>query len=150
MQNLNVEQLINNGSFEQITEYASRLWNGDETVKKDRAASFALWQKAYQLKPDDNLTARRMGSCYRYGYGTKENDDIALSYYLQGANRNDTFSQYFVGLTLKEKKDPQCVHWFEKACNNGDMDSAAELGCFYMSGTFVSKDVKALSITIKG
>ena len=141
MQNLNVEQLINNGSFEQITEYASRLWNGDETVKKDRAASFALWQKAYQLKPDDNLTARRMGSCYRYGYGTKENDDIALSYYLQGANRNDTFSQYFVGLTLKEKKDPQCVHWFEKACNNGDMDSAAELGCFYMSGTFVSKDV---------
>lgn len=135
-----VEQTIATNDFDKIVELAGRLWSGDQTVEKDRALSLPLWEKAYSLNPNDNLVCRRMGSCYRYGYGTEENDNIALPYYMQAALRDDTFSQYFVGLTLEEKKDPSCIEWFEKACNNGDADSAYELANIYYSGVYVQKD----------
>lgn len=139
---MTIEELKINASkndFDAIKELATRMWIGDG-VKKDQNATFELWKKAYELNPLDNLVAKRMGSCYRFGHGVQVDNTVAKKYYLEAANRGDSASQYFLGKIFEENNDSKCIEWYEKALSNGDIDSAVILATIYLEGKLIDKN----------
>lgn len=141
---MNIEELKINvlkNDFDSIKELATRMWTGDGIIK-NQDATFELWKKAYELNPNDNLVARRMGSCYRFGHGVQTDNNIAKKYYLEAATREDSASQYFLGKILEENNDVECIVWYEKALLNGDIDSAVVLASIYLEGKLINKNVE--------
>lgn len=141
---MNIEELKINAlknDFDSIKELATRMWTGDGIIK-NQDATFELWKKAYELNPNDNLVARRMGSCYRFGYGVQADNNIAKKYYLEAATREDSTSQYFLGKILEENNDVECIEWYEKALLNGDIDSAVILASIYLEGKLINKNIE--------
>jgi TPR repeat protein len=73
--------------------------------------------------------------------------DSAIKWFEIAANKGIARAQNELGALLeaeKESKDSiqKSIYWYEKACENGNLDAAFTLACFYLEGKNVVQDLE--------
>lgn len=93
----------------------------------------------------------RLGRCYDKGYGVREDDKLAFSWYMKAAAQGHAKSQYQVGKCYKngegvEKNRVKAFQYFEKAAKQDNGKAQLALGKCYLKGKGVAADrAKAIS-----
>ncbi|MBI2787025.1 MAG: SEL1-like repeat protein [Legionella longbeachae] len=84
-----------------------------------------------------------LGRIYLYGYGQLKNNQLAVRYFTQAAQKGYLPAiQLIAKYTLLHEKDPQqALEWFKKAADAGDVDAQMYTAAAYMYGVGVKKNV---------
>lgn len=73
-----------------------------------------------------------LGYCHEYGYGTPQNLEKAIEYYLLAANRGDKVAAYNLGECYElgkgvEQDLDKALEWYRIAAERGDEDAQKEV-----------------------
>lgn len=87
----------------------------------------------------------RLGRCYDKGYGVREDDKLAFSWYMKAAAQGHAKSQYQVGKCYKNgegvtKDRTKAFQYFEKAAKQDNADAQLALGKCFLKGKGVAAD----------
>jgi enhanced entry protein EnhC len=82
-----------------------------------------------------------LGRIYLYGYGQLKNNQLAIRYFTQSAQKGYLPSiQFMARYVLLHDKDPQqALDWFKKAADAGDVDAQMYTAAAYMYGLGVKQ-----------
>lgn len=83
-----------------------------------------------------------LGRIYLYGYGQLKNNQLAVRYFTQSAQKGYLPAiQFMAKYSLLHEKDPQqALFWFKKAADAGDVDAQMFTAAAYMYGVGVKKN----------
>jgi hypothetical protein len=108
------------------------------------------YEKAFNLFIDASkkghiLAQLFVGRCYKRGYGTKKDEDLAFIYYERVADKNYAIGQLEIGYCYgneigTEQSSEDAFYWYEIAANNGNIIAMYNLGTYYEDGIGVEKD----------
>lgn len=132
-------QRADSGDLEAIMEVAELYFSGQEGYDK-RGEAFALYTKALAIDPENATAINRIGTCYINGYGVDQDGDIAMTFYRRAAEMGSSAAQYNLADGLRDAGDPECLTWFQKAYENGDVDAPYEIALIYKAGSIVPRD----------
>ena len=84
-----------------------------------------------------------LGRLYLYGYGQLKNNDIAMRYFLQSAEKGYLPSIQLIAKysLLRDKNPEQAIRWFKQAASMGDVEAQMFLASAYLYGVGVKKNV---------
>ena len=111
--------LSNTNDIEELLTLASDYYNGKYGDDKQSYA-YALYQKALEIDPENARAINGVGRCYDSGTGIEKNEDTANTMFRRAAERNNAAAEWNLAKNLRDRNDPECVEWFEKACEHGD------------------------------
>jgi TPR repeat protein len=96
-------------------------------VAPDQAIALEWYKKA--TKQDDRLGDWVLGRAYLVGMGTPRDLNLATAALRKGANQDDPFAEYLLGLVQKERGQyGEAADWFRKAAMQGLPQAQYQLG----------------------
>jgi len=100
-----------------------------------------------QKGADKNFAPSKMaiGVLYTVGYGVKQDDRIAMEWFIKAAEQDDSEAERNIGLSydygnVVQKDKQKAISWFLRAANHGNRDAQDRLGQHYEHGDGVSQD----------
>ena len=106
----------------------------------EKEAFELLFENAKDGNPE---IINRLALCYSNGRGVEPNENLAIEWWEQAAEKGFVYAQYNLGFTFYYMGDyEQSVKWFEKAAEQGLPDSQYYLGICYANGYSVEKDIE--------
>lgn len=128
-----------NGSIESIIIVAKLYYDNNEG-EENRGEAAKWYQKALDIDQNEVRALNGLGNCYYNGIGVECDHSKALGYYRKAAELGYVNSQYNLANELKENNDPECIEWFEKAYDQGDIDAPYDLAWIYKDGKLAPQD----------
>ena len=135
----------NQGNAEARTSLAYLFLEG-LGVPKDESKAYRLFRSAASAGNVNSMF--QLGVCYEFGVGTKTNPAKAAEWYSKGSEAGDAFATERLAFVYSqgfEGNPPDLVKAFElflDAAMNGVTTAMYTVGCCYLRGTGVEKDVE--------
>lgn len=112
----------------------------EEDGKENQGKAFELFSKALEIAPNNVKAINNIANCYNNGVGVDENKQKAMELYREAAETGYANSQYNLANELRRQENPECLEWYQKAFENGDVDAPYEIARIYYNGKIVPKD----------
>lgn len=112
----------------------------EEDGKENQGKAFELFSKALEIAPNNVKAINNIANCYNNGVGVDENKQKAMELYREAAETGHANSQYNLANELSRQENPECLEWYQKAFENGDVDAPYEIARIYYNGKIVPKD----------
>lgn len=114
----------------------------------DEFSAYRLGNYAKAIEPLMNQSGKNaiadyyLGRIYLYGYDQLRNNQLAIRYFTQSAQKGYLPALQFMGkYTLLHEKDPKAaLVWFKKAADVGDVEAQMFTAAAYMYGLGVKKN----------
>lgn len=103
-----------------------------EQEKQNTLSQEELNQLKLQAEQGDAEAQYNLGVCYIEGYGTEQNTEKAVYWWMKAAEQGDANAQYNLALSYEygfgvEQSYEHAVYWFQKAAEQGLEEASAEL-----------------------
>lgn len=112
--------------------------------KLDNPTEALVW---FKKAADANDVSAQMycAAAYRYGYGTKKNEDMAKRFYIQAAKNGNSIAQYSLAesfLDTRQAANKQLgLIWLNKSVAQGNPVAQTMLADYYFKGNLLSHDL---------
>lgn len=135
--NIDLSHYLNNGCVNGGSTYILELTCESYFLTEEQSIE-TVWGKAQNGDP---IQQYNLGYAYFYGKGVGESLDDTEKWWLLSAKQNCSYAQYSLGLFyLEDRSDIQnAIKWFEKAHENGNIQSAYYLGYIYVTNQFENR-----------
>lgn len=139
------------GDLASIETVAESYFLGKNGFEENNEQALKWYQKALEIDPNNKTALTGLGSIYYEGFGVPVNEDKGIAYYKKAAESGSGTSACRLGDHFKNLRDPQCISWYERAFNCGEVAAAYELSRIYADDGFVATDIaKRLEWLAKG
>lgn len=119
--NKQIVKLANAGNHVALHKVAGWYFEGERGIEQDKAEGIKLYLRAVEAGSPD--AALKIGTCYADGDGVDRDDEKALRYMEQAAERGHFLAYFSIGILLRRRGDVQgAVINFRKAAMSGVCD----------------------------
>lgn len=132
---------MNNRDLYNTIILALEYYDG-EHGEDNRGKAFELFQNVLKEDPDNTYAINNLGNCYINGIGTEADLKKAQRLYRKAAEKGDVNAQFNLAKSLEEEKDPECIDWYNKAFQKGDIDAPQKLSLIYYAGEIVPQSIE--------
>jgi len=112
----------NSGDIEALKELASLFVQSDDD--NDKRKGYLLYQKANDVSNNDPIIIGQLGNCLYNGIGTEKDEENGLQMFKKAAEIGTSVNQSIYAGVLKRRNDPECLEWYERIYNEGQMPYA--------------------------
>eukprot|EP01124_Arcella_intermedia_P027079 TRINITY_DN5224_c0_g1_i1.p1 TRINITY_DN5224_c0_g1~~TRINITY_DN5224_c0_g1_i1.p1 ORF type:complete len:331 (+),score=75.40 TRINITY_DN5224_c0_g1_i1:83-994(+) len=109
-------------------------------VKRDKKKAFSFYESSAALNYPRGQS--NLGYMYNTGEGVQEDINKALELFKTAADAGFPLAQSNLAEMFHEQKNPDCLHYFQLASNQGYPPALFSLGEIYLKGKGVSKDIR--------
>ena len=113
-----------------------------EAGEENRGKAFELYTKALTLDPSNAKAINNLGNCYNNGVGVERNTEKAMTLYRQAAEMGYSNAQYNLADGLRKQENSECLVWYQRAFENGDIDAPYDIANLYREGEIIPKDLQ--------
>jgi TPR repeat protein len=120
-----------------------RGWND---MEEDDKKAFEMFVKIEQETNGYHWAQCLLGSCYRYGQGTDQDDTKAVEWWTKSSEQENDRAMNELGFCHEkglgcDQNDTKAVEWYEKSARLGNSAAMFNVGLFCQNGRGVTKDV---------